>query len=111
MQKSIEKGFASLKTCAFEIAQELDIGPVFLNQKVKKKTENENRKRECLVTMQIYIVQLLRKRFKANFLKQLVDQAIMSILESFKLTCDVASVFALLFTPSSFVHEQPLSAI
>ena len=98
-----------MKTCAFEIAQELDIGPVFLNQKVKKK-ENENRKRECLVTIQIYIVQLL-KRFKANFLKQLVDQAIMSILESFKLTCDVASVFALLFTPSSFVHEQPLSAI
>ena len=48
---------------------------------------------------------------KTNFLKQLVDQAIMSILESFKLTCDVASVFALLFTPSSFVHEQPLSAI
>ena len=44
--------------------------------------------------MQIYIVQLLRKRFKANFLKQLVDQAIMPILESFKLTCDVASVFA-----------------
>ena len=35
-----------MKTCAFEIAQELDIGPVFLNQKVKKK-ENENRKREC----------------------------------------------------------------
>ena len=35
----------------------------------------------------------------------------MSILESFKLTCDVASVFALLFTPSSFVHEQPLSGI
>ena len=34
----------------------------------------------------------------------------MSILESFKLTCDVASVFSLLFTPSSFVHEQPLSA-
>ena len=99
-----------MKTRAFEIAQELDIGPVFLNQKVKKK-ENENRKRECLVTMQIYIVQLLRKRFKANFLKQLVDQAIMSILESFKLTCDVASAFALLFTPSSFVHEQPLSAI
>ena len=99
-----------MKTCAFEIAQELDIGSVFFNQKVKKK-ENENRKRECLVTMQIYIVQLLTKRFKANFLKQLVDQAIMSILESFKLTCDVASVFALLFTPSSFVHEQPLSAI
>ena len=99
-----------MKTCAFEIAQELDIGPVFLNQKVKKK-ENENRKRECLVTMQIYIVQLLRKRFKANFLKQLVDQAMVSIIESFKLTCDVASVFALLFTPSSFVHEQPLSAI
>ena len=92
------------------MAQELDIGPVFLNQK-KKKKENENRKRECLVTMQIYIVQLLRKRFKTNYSKQLVDQAIMSILESFKLTCDVASVFALLFTPSSFVHEQPLSAI
>ena len=35
----------------------------------------------------------------------------MSILKSFKLTCDVASVFLLLFTPSSFVHEQPLSAI
>ena len=34
----------------------------------------------------------------------------MSILISFKLTCDVASVFSLLFTPSSFVHEQPLSA-
>ena len=34
----------------------------------------------------------------------------MLILESFKLTCDVASVFPLLFTPSSFVHEQPLSA-
>ena len=40
---------------AFEIAQELDIGPVFLNQEVKKK-ENENRKREYLVTMQTYIV-------------------------------------------------------
>ena len=51
------------------------------------------------------------EEIQANFLKQLVDQAIMSILESFKLTCDVASVFALLFTPSSFVHEQPLSAI
>ena len=89
--------------------QELDIGPVFLNQKVKKKRMKIEK--EYLVTMQIYIVQLLRKRFKANFLKQLVDQAIMSILESFKLTCDVASVFALLFTPSSFVHEQPLSAI
>ena len=37
-------------------------------------------------------------------------------IESFKLTCDVASVFSLLFTPSSFVHEQlnteqPLSVI
>ena len=34
-----------MKTCAFEIAQELDIGPVFLNQKVKKKRmkiEKEN---------------------------------------------------------------------
>ena len=54
-------------------------------------------------------VYLLRKRFKTNFSKQLVDQAIVSILESFKLTCDVASVFSLqLFTPSSFVHEQAI---
>ena len=28
-----------------------------------------------------------------------------------KLTCDVASVFSLLFTLSSFVPEHPLSAI
>ena len=32
-------------------------------------------------------------------------------MESFKLASDIASVFSLLFTPSSFVHEQPLSAI
>ena len=42
---------------------------------------------------------------------KLVDQVIMSILESFKLACDIASVVSLLFTRSSFVHEQPLSAI
>ena len=54
-------------------------------------------------------VYLLRKRFKTNFSKQLVDQAIVSILESLKLTCDDASVFSLqLFTPSSFVHEQAI---
>ena len=33
----------------------------------------------------------------------------MSILESFKLTCDVASVFALLFTPSDG-HDKPFCA-
>ena len=57
-------------------------------------------------------VQLLRKRFKTNFSRQLVDQAVtVDTMESFKLTCDVASVLSLLFTPNSFVREQPVSAI
>ena len=34
-----------MKTCAFEIAHELDIGPVFLNQKVKKKRMKIEKKR------------------------------------------------------------------
>ena len=51
------------------------------------------------------------EEIQSKLFKTTDGEAIMSILESFKLTCDVASVFALLFTPSSFVHEQPLSAI
>ena len=38
MQNSIRRGFAS-STSAFEIAQELDIAPVFLNQEVRRKRE------------------------------------------------------------------------
>ena len=37
----------------------------------------------------------------------LVDQVIMSIVKSFKLTCDVASVFSLQFTHSSSGESKP----
>ena len=96
-----------LTTFAFIIVQELDIGPVLLNQIEKKKRMKIEKKMFNFDANDVY---LLRKRFKTNFSKQLVDQAIVSILKSFKLTCDVASVFSLqLFAASSrFVHEQAI---
>ena len=66
-----------MTTSAFEIAQELDIGPVFLNQEVKRKCYEANVKHVAS-----------GNEIQSKLFKQLMDQAIMWILKSFKLTCD-----------------------
>ena len=95
-----EGGFASAATSAVEIAQELNIDTVFSHTRSGKKKRLFNYEAEDVEQV------TSEERFKVNFFRQLVDRAIMSMQERFKLTHDVATVFSSLFSWSNLLHAH-----